>query len=82
MLTVSPVLIVYKGGSARIKLTNAQVAGVTVGVGAAVAALVGIFFVPYLHRKVLKDDWELKWYHVFQGPLRGRGRYVTRRGWY
>ncbi|KAH7135452.1 phosphate-repressible phosphate permease-like protein [Dendryphion nanum] len=66
MLTL---LIVYKGGSARIKLTNAEVAGVTVGVGAVVAALVGIFFVPFLFRKVQKDDWELQWYHVFQGPL-------------
>ncbi|KAF2021200.1 phosphate-repressible phosphate permease-like protein [Aaosphaeria arxii CBS 175.79] len=62
-------LIVYKGGSARIDLTEPQVAGVTVGVGAVVATLVSIFFIPYLYRKVLKDDWELRWYHIPQGPL-------------
>jgi sodium-dependent phosphate transporter len=63
------VLIVWKGGASRITLTNAETAGVIVGVGAAVALLVTLFFLPWLYRKLIKDDWQLHWYHIFLGPL-------------
>jgi sodium-dependent phosphate transporter len=63
------VLIVWKGGASRIKLTNAETIGVIIGVGAAVALLVAVFFLPYLYRKLMKDDWELKWYQIALGPL-------------
>ncbi|KAF2871338.1 phosphate-repressible phosphate permease-like protein [Massariosphaeria phaeospora] len=63
-------LIVWKGASARIDdLTDAETTGITVGVGAAVALLVTVFFLPYLYRKVNLDDWELKPWHILQGPL-------------
>ncbi|EAW12187.1 inorganic phosphate transporter [Aspergillus clavatus NRRL 1] len=58
----------------RITLNDAETAGVIVGVGAAVALVIAAFFLPWLHRKVIKGDWELQWWHVFQGPL------VLRRG--
>ncbi|KEF55754.1 PiT family inorganic phosphate transporter [Exophiala aquamarina CBS 119918] len=62
-------LIVWKGGSSRIKINNAETVGIIIGVGAAVALLVALFFCPWLYRVLLKDDWELKYYHIFLGPL-------------
>ncbi|KAB8227736.1 inorganic phosphate transporter [Aspergillus alliaceus] len=67
-------LIVWKGGSSRITLTNAETVGVIIGVGAAVALVATIFFLPWLYRRLLKEDWQLQWYHLFLGPL------VLRRG--
>lgn len=67
-------LIVWKGGSSRIKLTDSETTGVIIGVGAAVALLVAVFFLPWLYRRLIKEDWQLKWYHLFMGPL------VLRRG--
>lgn len=63
-------LIVWKG-AASLKLTwgASQLVGCIIGVGAAVAALVAIFFVPYLYRKLVVEDWQIRWYHVIQGPL-------------
>lgn len=62
-------LIVWKGGASRINLTEPQTIGVIIGVGAAVAVLVCIFFLPYLYCKVVKNDVSLKWWHIFMGPL-------------
>ncbi|KAF2111235.1 phosphate transporter [Lophiotrema nucula] len=62
-------LIVWKGGSARISLNDAETAGVIVGTGAAVALIVCIFFIPYLYRKVMIGDWQLRWWHIPQGPF-------------
>jgi sodium-dependent phosphate transporter len=28
-----------------------------------------MFFIPFLYRRLSKDDWTLKWYHIFLGPL-------------
>jgi len=63
-------LIVWKGGSINVNwMTNAQIAGIVVGAGAAWAILVAIFLVPWLYRIVVKDDWQLRWYHIALGPL-------------
>ncbi|OAL04221.1 phosphate-repressible phosphate permease-like protein [Phaeosphaeriaceae sp. SRC1lsM3a] len=62
-------LIVWKGGSAKIKLTDPQAVGVSFGVGAGVAIIVATFFIPFLHRKIIVEDWELKTWEVIKGPL-------------
>jgi sodium-dependent phosphate transporter len=62
-------LIVWKGGSAKIKLTDYQSVGVAFGVGGVVAGVIAAFFIPFLHRKIIKDDWELKSWEVIKGPL-------------
>ena len=62
-------LIVWKGGSAKIKLSDYESVGVAFGVGGAVALIVATFFIPFLHRKIIKDDWELKGWEVIKGPL-------------
>ncbi|PKS05936.1 hypothetical protein jhhlp_007769 [Lomentospora prolificans] len=62
-------LIVWKGGSIKITFSDAETAGMIVGVGAAFALLITIFLVPWLYRIVAKDDWQLRWYHIPMGPL-------------
>lgn len=62
-------LIVWKGGSARIDVTDSETIGIIFGVGGAVALLVALFFCPWLYRVLLKDDWELRYYHILMGPF-------------
>ncbi|PWN40487.1 phosphate transporter [Ceraceosorus guamensis] len=69
--TVCALSIVYKG-SPNLKL-NARppwfIASVTLGVGFGLFFLAGLFFVPWLHAKVIKKDQELKAWEVIKGPL-------------
>ncbi|KAF1834142.1 phosphate-repressible phosphate permease-like protein [Decorospora gaudefroyi] len=62
-------LICWKGGSAKIDLTDVQAAWVSVVVGVVVAILVATFFIPFLYRRIIKDDWELKIWEIIKGPL-------------
>lgn len=62
-------LLVWKGGAYEINLTEAQLPGVIVGAGAAFGLLVALFLVPWIYRLIIKEDWQLKWFHVFMGPL-------------
>jgi sodium-dependent phosphate transporter len=64
-------LIVWKG-AASLDLDDwnaAQICGTIFGVAGAVMLIVITFFLPWLYRKLHHDDWTLKWYHFFQGPL-------------
>jgi solute carrier family 20 (sodium-dependent phosphate transporter) len=64
------VLLIWKGASSKTgKLSNGRVGGAIVGTGVGVALLSIIFFLPYLYRKVVHEDWTLKWWHIFIGPL-------------
>jgi sodium-dependent phosphate transporter len=69
--TVCCLSIVYKG-SPRLGLTDKPagwIAGVSLGTGFALAALAAIFFVPFVHAKVIKKDYTLKIWQVIYGPL-------------
>ncbi|KAL4782599.1 phosphate transporter [Aspergillus varians] len=72
--TLLAMLIVWKGGSSRIKLTGGEIAGTVVGTGAVMAFLAAFFLAPWLYRRVIVEDWQLKPWHLLQGPL------VLRRG--
>ncbi|KAI9701167.1 MAG: Na+/Pi symporter [Candelina mexicana] len=64
-------LIVWKG-AASLSLsgwTAGQICGCIFGVAIGVMALCTIFFLPYLHRRIMQEDWTVKWYHIFYGPL-------------
>lgn len=67
------VLIVWKGAasaSATVKTWGTgEYVGVILGVALGVALLSIVFLLPYLHRKLILDDWQVRWYHLFQGPL-------------
>ncbi|KAM5358366.1 hypothetical protein ACJZ2D_015351 [Fusarium nematophilum] len=62
-------LIVWKGGSISISFTDAETAGMIIGVGAAWALIIATFLVPWLYRIVIVDDWQLRWWHIPMGPL-------------
>lgn len=62
-------LIVWKGGSAKIKLEDWESALVALGTGIGVAIIIAVFFIPFLYRLILKDDWEMKGWEVIKGPL-------------
>ncbi|KAI0195886.1 phosphate transporter [Astrocystis sublimbata] len=62
-------LLIWKGGSYKVDLTEGGIAGAIIGTGVAWAALVAIFFMPWLWRVVVVEDWQLRWYHIYKGPL-------------
>lgn len=49
--------------------STGQIVGTILGVAFAVIALTITFFLPYVYRKLVKDDWTMKWYHIFLGPI-------------
>ena len=62
-------LIAWKGGKIKLDFSDAETAGLIVGVGAAWGLVITIFFVPWLYRIVIKDDWQLRAWHIPMGPL-------------
>ncbi|KAK4906216.1 Na+/Pi symporter [Elasticomyces elasticus] len=46
-----------------------QILGCIFGVAGAVAVIVITFLIPYLYRKLILDDWQLKLWHLPLGPL-------------
>ena len=69
--TVCTLSIVFRG-SPRLGLDERPgwfIAAVSLGTGAGVALLSAIFFLPYVHAKVIKKDYKLKVYDIWQGPL-------------
>jgi solute carrier family 20 (sodium-dependent phosphate transporter) len=63
-------LVVWKGGQINVsKWSDPELIGLIIGVGAAWALLMTIFLVPWLYRLTIKNDWQLRWYHIVYGPL-------------
>jgi len=68
--TVCTLSIVYKG-SPNLGLNKKPawyIAAVTLGTGGGLAILSAIFFVPYVHAKVIKKDNTVKWWMFILGP--------------
>lgn len=65
----SIVLIVWKGIAARVEPSDAVIIGSIFGSAGFVALIVCVFFIPYLIRKLVQDDWTLKPYHILLGPF-------------
>ncbi|KAI4869663.1 phosphate transporter [Hypoxylon rubiginosum] len=69
--TICTLSIVYKG-SPNLGLNKKPgwyVAAVTMGCGVGLAVLSGLFFVPFVHAKIIKRDHSVKWWMFLQGPL-------------
>ncbi|KAL1837289.1 hypothetical protein VTJ49DRAFT_4055 [Mycothermus thermophilus] len=62
-------LLLWKGGGYKITLTDPEIAGTIVGVGAGFGLLVSVTLVPWMYRVVIKDDWQLRWWHIPLGLL-------------
>ncbi|KZZ96657.1 Phosphate transporter [Moelleriella libera RCEF 2490] len=68
--TICTLSVVYKG-SPKLGLNKKPawyIAAVTVGTGAGVAVLAALFFVPFVHAKVIKRDPTVKWWMFIYGP--------------
>lgn len=68
--TISTLSIVYKG-SPSLGLTKKPawyIAAVTVGCGVGLSVVSAIFFLPWLHARVIKKDYTVKWWMVIMGP--------------
>ena len=68
--TICTLSIVYKGSPnlGLDKKPSWYIAAVTLGVGFGLFVLSGLFFVPYVHCKVVKKDYTLKLWEVIKGP--------------
>ncbi|CDR41583.1 CYFA0S07e03796g1_1 [Cyberlindnera fabianii] len=64
-------LIVWKGAPNLNldDLSEGAIVGSIFGVGAVAAILHMLFLHPYLKRRIVYEDWRLKWYHAFVGPI-------------
>ncbi|KAG8820946.1 Na+/Pi symporter [Serendipita sp. 399] len=64
-------MVVWKGAPALKvdRLSTGAVVGIILGVAFGVAAICIFFLLPYLYRRLQKEDWTLHWYHVFLGPM-------------
>jgi len=69
--TLCTLSIVYKGSPSLglSKKPKWWIASVVMGTGAGLALLSAIFFVPFLHAKIVKKDYTLKWWMFLYGPL-------------
>ncbi|KAL4865765.1 hypothetical protein BDV12DRAFT_174053 [Aspergillus spectabilis] len=61
-------LIVWKGIQLDVELTGMQVTICVVTVATGFTLLQTFFLLPYLWRRVMNEDWQLKWYHAWRGP--------------
>ncbi|GAB7349574.1 hypothetical protein MBLNU459_g0268t1 [Dothideomycetes sp. NU459] len=68
---VLTMVIVWKGAPALDldDWTAGQTLGCIFGVGCGVALLCLLFLLPYLHRKLVLNDWQLKPWHIVYGPM-------------
>jgi sodium-dependent phosphate transporter len=68
--TICTLSIVYKGSPnlGLNKKPSWYIAAVTLGVGGGLCVLSAIFFVPYVHSRVLKRDQTVKAWHFVYGP--------------
>jgi len=48
--------------------TGGQIAGCIFGVAGGVALIIVVFFLPFLHRKLIKEDWTLRGWEIIYGP--------------
>ena len=68
MLTCVSVLVAWKGDNREILSTNRIVISVFSVAGGA-TALQAFFILPWLWVRILREDWTLRWYHLWQGPF-------------
>ncbi len=69
--SILTMLIVWKG-SPSLKLDDLSgrtIAGAVLGVGAVALVLYMLFCFPVFKRKIVDNDWTLKWYSIFIGPI-------------
>ncbi|CAI5759457.1 unnamed protein product [Candida verbasci] len=69
--SILTMLIVWKG-SPKLglgDLPTGTIVGAIFGTGGVATAVYFLFAYPYYRRKLMYEDWTLRWYDIFQGPL-------------
>ena len=68
--SILTMLIVWKGAPSLNldELSDGALAGSIIGVGAVATLLYMIFFYPFYRRKLVHNDWTLRWFDVYRGP--------------
>ncbi|KAL5333705.1 phosphate transporter [Aspergillus crustosus] len=61
-------LIVWKGIQLDVELNAMQVVVCVLTVATGFTLLQAFFLLPYLWRRIMNEDWQLKWYHAWRGP--------------
>ena len=61
-------LLVWKGIQLDIELSGWMVAVAVVATATGVTLLEVFFLLPYLWRRIMHEDWQLKWYSIWEGP--------------
>ncbi|KAL2826414.1 phosphate transporter [Aspergillus cavernicola] len=61
-------LIVWKGIQLDVELNAMQVSVAVITVASGFTILQIFFLLPFLWRRVMNEDWQLKWYHAWRGP--------------
>ncbi|POR38653.1 Phosphate transporter [Tolypocladium paradoxum] len=69
-LTVGAItmLVVWKGVH-TVELSTRDILISIFATAAGGTLLQGVFVMPFLWVRIVREDWTLKWYHVFQGPF-------------
>lgn len=62
-------LIVWKGIQLDVELNAMQVSVAVMTVATGCVLLQILFLLPYLWRRVMNEDWQLKWYDIWRGPF-------------
>lgn len=67
---VMTMAIIFKGSPSLglSELSQPALAAAIVGTAAVICTLSILFWVPYVHAKVVKKDYTIRWYHFFFGP--------------
>jgi solute carrier family 20 (sodium-dependent phosphate transporter) len=64
-------MMVVWGGAPSLHLnalSAGAIIGAILGVMTVTALITLLFFYPFLHRRLVLEDWTLRWYHLFLGP--------------
>lgn len=62
------VLVAWKGVQLQVDLTTKEVLICVFAVAGGATILQAFFLLPYLWRKIMREDWELKWWMMWRGP--------------
>ncbi|KAL4806073.1 phosphate transporter [Aspergillus unguis] len=62
-------LVVWKGIQLDVELNAMQVSVSVIAVATGCTILQILFLLPYLWRRVMDEDWQLKWYDAWRGPF-------------
>ena len=62
-------LLVWKGIDTVVEPTMAHILISIFSVAGGASLLCSIFILPYLWRRIIHEDWQIRWFHVWKGPL-------------